>query len=101
MGVLRAFRFTGTPFLFGRGNAVKKLRAVLHHPTTNLVVALILVATSLAEVWEAATGHALMMAVGAMEMKIGAYDGVLAYGLIHLLRAIAELVEGVERGVRA
>jgi hypothetical protein len=78
---------------------MKKLRAVLHHPTTNLVVALILVATSLAEVWESFTGFAVEMAVGGMEMKIGAYDGVLAYGLVHLFRAIAELAEGLERGV--
>jgi len=76
-----------------------KLRAVLHHPATNLVVALILVATSLIEVWESATGHSVKMALGGMEMKIGAYDGILAYGLVHLLRAIAELVEDVERGV--
>ena len=78
---------------------MNKLRAVLHHPTTNLVVALILVSTSLAEVWESGTGHAFRMAMGGMEMKVGAYDGVLAYGLVHLLRAIAELVEGAERGV--
>jgi hypothetical protein len=77
---------------------MSKLRAVLHHPTTNLVVALILVGTSLIEAWESATGHAVRMAVGTMEMKVGAYDGVLAYGVVHLLRAIAELVEDVERG---
>jgi hypothetical protein len=78
---------------------MNKLLVALHHPATNLVVALILVATSLIEVWESATGHGVKMALGAMEMKVGAYDGVLAYGLVHLLRAIAELVEDVERGV--
>ena len=76
------------------------LRTILHHPATNLVVALILVATSLIEGWESATGGTVRMAVGAMEMKVGAYDGVLAYGLVHMLRAIAELMEGVEHGVR-
>ena len=80
---------------------MSKLRIVLHHPTTNLVVALILVATSLAEVWESATGHAFRMAIGSMEMKVAAYDGVLVYGLVHLMRAIAELVEDVERSARA
>jgi hypothetical protein len=79
---------------------MKTLRTVLHHPATNLVVALILVTTSLIEVWESATGHGVTMTMGAMEMKVGAYDGVLAYGLVHLLRAIAELVEDVERGAR-
>jgi len=78
---------------------MKTLRAVLHHPATNLVVALILVATSLIEVWESATGDTVKMALGGLEMKVGAYDGVLAYGLVHMLRAIAELVEDVERGV--
>ena len=79
---------------------MSKLRTVLYHPTTNLVVALILVGTSLAEIWESATGDALRMAVGGMEMTVAAYDGVLVYGLVHLMRAIAELVEDVERGVR-
>ena len=65
------------------------LRTILHHPATNLVVALILVATSLIEGWESATGETVRMAVGTMEMKVGAYDGVLAYGLVHMLRAIA------------
>jgi hypothetical protein len=78
---------------------MNKLLVALHHPATNLVVALILVATSLIEVWESATGDTVKMALGGMEMKVGAYDGVLAYGLVHLLRAIAELVEDVERGV--
>jgi hypothetical protein len=36
-----------------------------------------------------------------MDMKVAAYDGVLVYGLVHLMRAIAELVEDVGRGVRA
>lgn len=76
------------------------LRAALHHPATNLVVALILISTSLIEIWESATGDTVRMALGGMEMKVGAYDGVLAYGLVHLLRAIAELVEDVERGDR-
>jgi hypothetical protein len=52
-------------------------------------------------VWESATGLTVEMAVAGMEMKVGAYDGILVYGLVHLLRAIAELLEGLERGVRA
>jgi len=79
---------------------MNKLLAALHHPATNLVVALILISTSLIEIWESATGGTVKMAVGGMEMKVGAYDGVLAYGVVHLLRAIAELVEDVERSAR-
>lgn len=56
--------------------------------------------TSLVEVWESITGDTVEMALGGMEMRVGAYDGLLVYGLVHLLRAIAELVEDVERGVR-
>ena len=79
---------------------MKKLRALLHHPATNLVVALVLISTSLVELWESATGDTITMTLGEMEMRIGAYDGLLAYGLVHLLRAIAELLEDVGRGVR-
>lgn len=79
---------------------MKRFRAVLHHPMTNLLVALVLVTTSLIEVWESITGGTVEMAVGSMEMTVGAYDGVLAYGLVHLCRAIAELVEGVEHGLK-
>jgi len=79
---------------------MKTLRVLLHHPYTNVVVALVLISTSLAEIWESATGGAVKMALGTMEMKVGAYDGVLAYGLVHLARAIAELVEDVERADR-
>ncbi len=80
---------------------MSKLRAELHHPTTNLAVALILVTTSLIELWESATGDTLMMAVGGREMTVGAFNGVLAYGLVRLLRAVAELVEDVEPRVRS
>lgn len=78
---------------------MKRLRVWLHHPTTNLVVAVILVSTSLIEVWESITGGTVEIAMGGMEMKVGAYDGLLAYGLVHLFRAIAELVGDVEREV--
>ena len=79
---------------------MNKLITALHHPATNLVVAMILISTSLIEIWESATGGTVKMAVGGMEMKVGAYDGVLVYGVVHQLRAIAELVEDVERSAR-
>lgn len=80
---------------------MKRLRAVLHHPVTNLVVALVLISTSLAEIWESLSGQPVEMNMGGIEMTVGAYDGVLAYGILHLLRAVAELVEDVERRVAA
>jgi hypothetical protein len=78
---------------------MRALRAVVHHPAVNLVVALILIATSMIEIWESLTSERLTMGFGAMEMEVGVQQGVLAYGLVNLLRAIPEFFEGVERGV--
>ena len=64
-----------------------------------LTVSPVLRARLLFPIFFRSTGDTVKMALGGMEMKVGAYDGVLAYGLVHLLRAIAELVEDVERGV--
>jgi hypothetical protein len=78
----------------------QQLRTALHHPATNLVLGLILVATSLVEVWESLTGGTVEITMSGMEMPVGTYDGLLAYGLVHVLRAIAELVEDIEHRVR-
>jgi hypothetical protein len=77
------------------------LRAVLHHPAVTLTVAALLVATSLIEIWESAGGPPMLMRIGATEMAVGAEDGILAYGLLNLLRALPELFEGVERAEEA
>jgi len=75
----------------------RRLRAMLHHPAVTLTVAALLVVTSLIEIWESAGGHPMTMHLGAAEMAVGAEDGILAYGLLNLLRALPELFEGVER----
>lgn len=79
--------------------ALQKFRTALHHPTVNLAVALILVATSVIQIWESLAGEVLRMGIGAMRMDVGVQQGVLVYGVVHLVRAIAELVESVERRV--
>jgi hypothetical protein len=73
-----------------------RLLALLHHPTVNLAVAIALVATSLAEIWKGIAGKSLTMAIGAVRMDVGVSDGVLLYGLVHLARAIAELLQSLE-----
>lgn len=73
------------------------LRAALHHPIVNLSVALVLVATSVIQIWESLAGEVLTMAIGRMRMDVGVQQGVLVYGVVHLVRAIAELVESLER----
>jgi hypothetical protein len=78
---------------------MRGLRTFLHHRATNLVMALILIATSLAEVWTSLGGPALSMSFGGTEMRVGAHNGVLAYGVMHLLRALAEFFHDVEQTV--
>jgi hypothetical protein len=73
------------------------LRAALHHPTLNLLVALVLVGTSVVQIWESLAGEVLTMGIGGMRMDVGVQQGVLVYGVVHLLRAVAELVENLER----
>lgn len=77
------------------------LRALLHHPAVTLTVAALLVVTSLIEIWESAGGAPMTMHIGAAEMAVGAEDGILAYGVLNLLRALPELFEGVERAEQA
>lgn len=72
-------------------------RVALHHPVVNLAVALVLVGTALVQIWESLTGEVLTMGIGEMRMDVGVQDGVLVYGLVHQTRAIAELVETLER----
>lgn len=67
---------------------MKSLHTLLKHPGTNLIVGLILIATSGCEIYEAF--HK------ADEMKIGGHHGVFVYGLVHTLKAIPDLFEGAE-----
>lgn len=79
--------------------ALRKFRMTLHHPAVNLSVALVLVATSLIQIWESLAGEVLTMGIGGMRMDVGVQQGVLVYGVVHLVRAIAELLESLERRV--
>ncbi len=78
---------------------LRTFRLALHHPAVNLGVAVVLVATSVIQIWESVAGEVLMMGIGTLRMEVGVQQGVLIYGMVHLVRAIAELVESVERRV--
>lgn len=79
--------------------ALRKVRMALHHPAVNLGLALVLVTTSVIQIWESLAGEVLTMGIGGMRMDVGVQQGVLVYGVVHLVRAIAELVESLERRV--
>lgn len=66
------------------------LRRTLEHPLVNLLVALVLIATSLAEGWE--TLHRDLVALDA-----GVHHGVLVFGFVNLLRTIPEVYAAAER----
>lgn len=62
------------------------VRTVTGHPITTLLVALVLILTSVVEVYR-----------DVEEDAVGAHHGLLLFGLLSLLRVIPDLVEGLER----
>ena len=70
------------------------LRRLIDHPVTNLIVALILIATSLAEGWET-------FFEDLVNFNAGVHHGVLLLGFFNLLRTIPELFEAAERAHKA
>ena len=64
--------------------------AFVDHPATNLIVAAILIATSVAE-----AGESILEPLVAGE--IGAHHGMLVFGLTQFLRTLPEVIEGLER----
>jgi hypothetical protein len=78
---------------------MRAFRAFLHHRATNLVIALVLIATSSIDVWESFRGSELTMTLGGVDMSVGVHNGVLAYGVVHFMRAVAEFFADVEHGI--
>ena len=72
---------------------LKRLRTTLDHPYANLLVAVILIVTSLAEGWETLQDDLI-------HLDIAAHHGVLLFGVFSLLKVIPELVEALERASR-
>ena len=68
------------------------LRAVLHHPFTSIVIAAILVVTSLFEGWDSFIDEL-------QGVDVGVHHGVLIYGMVALLKAIVEAIEVTGRTI--
>ena len=67
---------------------MEKLKTFIEHPATNIIIALILVGTSLAEGWES-------FSEDLSEFDVGVHHGVLLFGLAMLLRGIIESLESL------
>jgi hypothetical protein len=69
---------------------MEKIKTFIEHPITNLIIAVILVGTSLAEGWESFSGDL-------SEFHIGAHHGVLLLGVAMLIRSVIEALESIIR----
>ena len=69
---------------------LNKLRTILDHPYANLLVALILILTSLAERWET-------LQENLVKLDVAAHHGVLLFGVFNLLKTIPLLFEAADR----
>ncbi len=67
-----------------------RVRRFAHHPGLNVVAGIVMVGTALIEV----AGELLREFIGDV---IGAEHGLLAFGLLHTLKALPELVDGVAK----
>jgi hypothetical protein len=68
---------------------MRALSRFLENPWTNIVVALILIGTSGIEVWEDFAHDT--------DAGLGAHHGILVFGVVSLLKAVPDAVEGVQR----
>ena len=64
--------------------------AFVDHPWTNLLVAAVLIATSIAEAGES-------MIEPLLTGDIGAHHGMLVFGVTQFLKTLPEIIEGLER----
>ena len=69
---------------------MEALKRFIEHPITNLVIASVLVITSLAEGWES-------FSTDLSEFDMGVHHGVLLFGIAMLLRGVVETMEAIVR----
>ncbi|WNC69966.1 hypothetical protein RI845_07465 [Thalassotalea nanhaiensis] len=62
------------------------LRTLTNSPTVNVLIGLIILATSLAEIISSVD-----------RISIGAHHGAAIFGLFHTLKSLPELVEGIKK----
>jgi len=68
---------------------MRSLARFLENPWTNIGVALILIATSSLELWEDFAHEG--------PDGLGAHHGILVFGVVSLLKALPDALEGVHR----
>jgi len=69
---------------------LNKLHNFLEHPMVEIAIAVILIASSLAEGWET-------FSKDLSEFDVGAHHGVLIFGFAMLLRAIVDALDATKR----
>ena len=72
----------------------KKLRWLVHHPAFNALVGVLMILSAVGEM----SGELLLATFG---FKLGAAHGVLAVGILHIAKAIPEVVKGVDKVEKA
>jgi hypothetical protein len=68
---------------------MQKLKNFAEHPVLNLLVGLILLGIGLYESWS-------VFSAEMQHFNLGAYHGMMVLGLVQILKAIPELVEGMK-----
>ena len=74
--------------------ALKRLKAFVRHPATQLATGLVLVISGMAEAI-----YDLMSAEHSF--RLGVHHGVALFGLIQVLGSLPELIEGIDRTFEA
>ena len=69
---------------------LQSTRFVTQHPLTTFAMALILIATGVAEAWETIERDIA-------EANVGAHHGVALFGLVSLIGVLPDIFEGLER----
>ncbi len=73
---------------------LKRLKAFVRHPVTQLVTGLVLIISGMAEV-----AYDFMDAE--KNFRIGVHHGVLMFGLIQVIGSLPDLLEGIDRTFEA
>jgi uncharacterized membrane protein HdeD (DUF308 family) len=66
------------------------LKLFIDHPITNIVIAIVLIVSSLLEGWES-------FSEDISEFDLGVHHGVLLFGVVMLLRGVVEALEAIVR----
>ena len=73
--------------------SARAIRAFVEHPTTQLILALILCGSGIAEI-----AHGLADEIE--PTRVGVHHGVIVYGFAKAIEAIPHLMEGIGSGAR-